>query len=432
MKCGSFFNKAIVLLVLVLCFIIAFGQGIKPGKNFIDADELLYVYYAGLFKSFFITHNFDNVFWHSDFNCEPAPVGVYVIGLTLFLSPYSYMLAEPTKLFLFTGPNNVPHSGFERWQDIQQHPFPYVREMISILRPRMLIFRAFCYILVFIFSWYLGTYFCAALSLYFFLNNGMFLWFSSFVLLESVWLFEHLLNLLLIFLFLSLWQKEKRPLALLLFLSFSIGLTQGLLAGTKIHGALNIVILAVCLFLICVRQLLLRKVTIRDLLLLLTHLGIVVCVSFVVFAALNPMFFNANHFLVIREIIKTRFSIFAHQAAYYPDSALPTILSRLNYVVQRFISVELNPAECLLFLVGLFFLVLNAWRTFLKQGKVGICSLILVGFFTELGAILFFMQAAAVRYLVVLTPYLSLFMGYGVYSLGIEICRMIERRRLRM
>lgn len=424
----SLSKKTIFILLLLLCLVFSFWQGVRPPEYFVHPDELLYVYYAGLFKSFFITHNVDNIVWRSGLRYSAVPVGLYWIGLMLYLSPYRHKLAEPTKTYVFSGPNGMPHSVSKRYLDIQNHPLPYAKEMIYALRPRMLIFRAFCSVLLMLFAWYLGRYVCAAASTFLFLTNSMFLWYSSLVLLESIMIFEHFLNLLLIFLFISLWQNNKKS-AKLWFLSALIGLTLGILAGTKISGGVNILIFVSLIFLLCMRDLLSRKLVMRDLFVLFTHLLVVIGVSFAVFVALNPVFFHANPFLVIREIVDARFACFASQAESFPNLSAPTVLSRLQFIIESGKMMGFTLVKSLLFLAGTVLLAAKACRDFLKEGRVGVHCVLLLSLFMQLLGRLFWMQENLFRYLVVLLPYMCLFMGYGFYCPVLLMLRLAGSRK---
>jgi len=372
----------------------------KTLSNELNNDELIYVYYAGLFKSFFITHNMDNPYWHSDLRYSAVPVGVYLIGLSIHYSPWRPMLREPDTLVRFVKISDGA---------IEKHPWPYAADLVYKVRSGMLIFMTLCVVSVFALGWRLGWYYCALPAVWLLLAHKHFVVFSNMVLLESVWLLQHFLNILLINAYLSRWQNKEKGEDWLFLPALLVGLSAGFLTGTKINGALNIVIFFICFLSVLGKQILFREITRRMILRGLLQVSIVLLACFLVFVLFNPALY-VNPLAGIKKIILMRFRYFAWQIADLPSAFLPDMLSRLKFIIKI---VHPTPVTAPLFLIGLAALGVKGVSSFRKNGSLGIEYLLGIAFLVELASLLKYMEVAFLRYVLVLLPYFYLIVCYG-------------------
>lgn len=412
----STFETVLFSLCIILCVMVSLQIGSKVLNDELHPDELLYVYYAGLFKSFFITHNINNPYWYSDLRYSAVPIGVYVIGLDLYYSPWRSMMREPDTILSFV-----------RFSDgaIEKHPVPHVADLIYIVRSNMLVFMALCVVLIFALGWHLGWYYCGLPAVYLLLANRYFVSITGKALLESIWLFQHFLNILLILAYLSRWQNKEKKEDWLLLLALLIGISAGFLTGTKIHGALNIVIFLICYLAVLVKQILLPGLRRTAILKSLFHVSIIIGVSFFVFVLFNPALY-ANPAEGIKEIIFKRFHYFSAQISCLPFASLPTFMSRLKFVIQI---VHPTFVTASLFLIGFAALGRKIAKSFEKDGSIGIYYLLGTAFLVELAAILKCMEVAFPRYVIVLLPYFYLIVCYGATWLVKKLFHLLKISR---
>ncbi len=416
-----------LILAALLCLLAAFGKGVTLPEDRYDADELLYIYYAGLFDAFFISRDMGNIVWHSGVKYLALPVGAYVLGAMVYVSPQRDMLKAPQRIYAFSSPDGVPRPIAESLTELAQHPFPYAREMIDVLRQRMLGFRAASLFFVCLLGFLLGGYLCALCAAGVFFQDSLFLWFSSVVLLESLWLSLHLLNMLLILMCLVRWQGGCARGTVWKYAA-AVGVVTGLLSGTKIHGALDLVtwcILACGIVVLRGRD---SRGLRREAVTAAVATMLIFAVSFFVFAVFNPLFYTEDPLTVLRGIVRARFDLFNAQAAGDVFSDLTTPWKRLFFVVHRFLVVELDPPEIMAAVFGGGFMAWRAGSGLFRGRELGVEALLLTAFTVEIAAILLFMRYAGVRYLVVLTPYLGLFQGYGWYCIITRFFGMVRAR----
>jgi hypothetical protein len=412
----SIFEAVIFSLCIILCVMASFHARSKTLGNKLNDDELIYVYYAGLFKSFFITHNMDNPFWHSDLRYSAVPVGVYLIGLSIHCSPWRSMLREPDTLLRFVKISDGA---------IKKHPLPYVAGFVYKARSQMLIFMTLCVVLIFALGWRLGWYYCALPAVWLLLANKHFVALSNMVLLESVWLLQHFLNILLINAYLSRWQNKEKKEDWLFLLAFLIGLSAGFLTGTKINGALNIAIFLVCSVSVLVKQIVFKEIQRTMFLKRLLQVSIVLLACFFIFVLFNPALY-VNPVEGIKKIIFMRFRYFSSQTVSFSSISLPTMLSRLKFIIKIIHPTLIMTA---LFFIGLAALGRKIARSFKKNGSLGIEYLLGIAFLVELASLLKYMEVAFLRYVLVLIPYFYLIVCYGATCFVKNILRFLKISR---
>jgi hypothetical protein len=412
----TLFEIAVFSLCIILCVMACFLARSKTLNDKLNNDELIYVYYAGLFKSFFITHNMDNPFWHSDLRYSAVPVGVYLIGCGIYYSPWRPMLREPDTLVRF---DKISDGAIEK------HPWPYAAGLIYKARPKMLVFMTLCVVLIFALGWRLGWYYCALPAVWLLLANKHFVSLSNMILLESVWLLQHFLNIFLINAYLSRWQNKEKGEDWSFLLALLIGLSAGFLTGTKINGALNIVIFFICYLSVLGKQILFRQATRAMVLKSLLQVSIVLFACFFIFVLFNPALY-VNPLEGIKKIISMRFRYFAWQAADLPSAFLPTAFSRLKFIIKI---VHPTIVSAPLFLIGLAALGAKGARFLKKNGSLGIEYLLGTAFLVELASLLKYMEVAFLRYVLVLLPYFYLIVCYGAIWLVKKLLYLIKISR---
>ena len=408
------FKKFIFVFLILSTALGSIWIGVKPRKdmiNHIESDELLNIYYMGAFKTVFITHNYPPKLLNSDLKYGAVPVAGYLGALTLYLSPFRYMLKEPTEFWLFTNRNNMPDLNSD--QDIKQHPLPYAREMVHILRSKLLVFRAACCMILFIIAWYLGRYYCALPTIFFILTDKYFIEISSLVQAEIIWLSQHFLNLLLIFIYLSLWQKEKRNQVQLILITTLIGITTGLLTATKIHGILNLIIYLVCFMSVLILQIIHKKTAKKIFLTGIIHMFIATSLCLFIFIIVNPAL-HTHPIYGIKQIVIQRINSFSTQIKVQPFWHLPNVTSRLNFIVHI---VNFSKIKILFFITGIYFIFHEIKNYFFEKEQLGISYILTIAFIVEFLAILKYMLMSYDRYVLVLLPYIYLAISYGAYRL---------------
>jgi len=310
---------------------------------------------------------------------------------------------------------------------IEKHPLPHVVDLIYAVRSNMLVFVALCVILIFALGWRLGWYYCGLPAVYLLLANKYFAAITGKALLESIWLFQHFLNIFLILAYLSLWQnKEKKEDWLFLF-ALLIGLSAGFLTATKINGVLNIFIFLVCYVSVLIKQIVFKEIQRAMILKSLLYISIVLIASFFAFVLFNPALY-ANPVEGIKNIIMLRFHCLASQTVSFPSAFLPTMLSRLKFIIKI-----IHPSLVItaLFIIGLAAVGRKIARSFKKNGSLGIEYLLGTAFLVELASLLKYMEVSFSRYVLVLLPYFYLIACYGAACLVKKILHLLKISRFK-
>lgn len=408
MKFDFFRRKKILLMASFLAVaVVSMNMGLhKSIDRKMFPDEANYCFYAGLFKSFVHQHH-DNIFWGSQFKYKVVPAGVYWIALTIYFSEYNYMLQEPAVLFAAVA--NLPDKSSPLNNFVLRHPFPYIKDMVHLLRHRMLVFRALTCIVIFMLVWYIGGYLGAGLAVLFLLLNNSFIFYSSLVTLDVIWLFQHFLNILLIYYYCRSVGADKFSLAYSSLMAGLVAVSLGVFAATKIHGALNFIVLLVSLIPVYRYEILadslsaLQKATIAGQLLM------IIVLSLTVFVLLNPALYN-NTLEGLLNLLPIRLSATEGylQRTFYQQDFLPTFWQRLMYLKQC-----VSLADILAMLAGFIFLC----RNIMKSKKATVAFVLVSSFLVYFFAILSFMRWGQKRYVFILLCYIAIFESIGFFAL---------------
>lgn len=414
----AFFQKIIFLVLISGFMMAALGIGVKPQRHVggrIQPDELLYVYGAGVFRSVFITHDWDIELIRSDIRYGAVPFGAYVIGAMTYFSPYRAFLVEPKEMWLFASKDGIPDNHSDR--DIISHPFSYVREMVAVLRERLLIFRAAVCGLFFMITFFCGGFFCAVPATMMLLRDETFIGVSSLVLLDTIWLTIYFFDLLLIFLYLFLWQKRMKSLMGMLVLASGIGIITGLLAATKIHGVLNIAVYWVTFSVVLFQRASVKEASRECIYRGCWHMFVSACCCLLVFIIINPVLYQ-HPFQGISQIVQQRFLNFSTQIQYQESLYLVHVWDRLKFIIHI---AHVFNMKGLLLLTGFFFLCWDIRDDLICKRRLGMRFVMAVSFLLYFFVILKYMFMAYDWYVLMLLPYFFFFMVYGVYGPAIRL-----------
>lgn len=422
-----------VLLILILVFLGSrFSYDLKSYP--FHEDEHGFISRAPYFDLFFLKRDFLNTAWEEDATYDQPPVAYYFYGLTLHLIGYGDLATKAKEI----GFNNAhldmnvlgwPAEKFnliEPWwirfegKEIAKLPLTItpVLKMISQARITAVIFSLGCLFLIYLLGSQIGGFATGIFSTLILGFNSLVLMTSRWVMADPILIFFLLANVLLIIYAFKFFYREI--FSRFLFFSFLIGINAALAAGTKLNGAMALIIYDLLIFLALIFLLKTNKRKDKQLWVLINGCLISMLTALAFFILLNPYLYK-NPFLRPIKMFNHRVVVSQWQQTIQPENALLTFSDKIKAVFKQTLTKEgewnnFNVAflDLIFFGSGIIWLGRIAFKKFVKDKNISPQGIVLAWVLLTFLSVILYIPLNWARYYLPIIPAIAIAQAYAI------------------
>lgn len=405
------------MIILLPVIALPFFKGLE--LHSFHGDENYWLRSSQYFKILFLDRNLESREWGA---CKIEPVGKYIIGLALYVAGYEGEIEELSRL--------------KRWKFLKGYKWNVAngrmpsRETLYVARFTMALLGSLTCLLIYWIGrvvWSGNAGIIASLLLAY---NPLMLLCCKRAMTDAPVIFFMTANILLMVCFYQSLLKRK-ALRTVVFAAL-IGLNSALAAGTKLNGALCVIIFACfCILVIGIKgvnytfsesafgKASLRFKGDRELKMIISSLLISGIIALLVFVGTNPCLYK-QPFQGALNMVNYRTTNIDYQAKHW-GPALDSFEKKFNFVARNTLfpkhyttlgNIFKIPIDCILFLVGLATLLYTEIKYVFNNAKPSLKSIIIIWTTVTFAAIITWIPLNWPRYYLPVIPCIVIVIGF--------------------